>query len=458
MQVTSERDAGALAPKIDRMWDLSAAKIRAIERRHGSAPEVLVHTVNGRYTGREWTAWTLGFRIGSALLQFDATGDRKAFERGRRRTIDVMPPHLTDAGVHDHGFQNVSTYGNLLRLAREQKYASAEWERRCYETALRCSGAVQARRWTDLGNGQGFIHSFNGPQSLFVDTIRSLRSLAIAHRLGQVLLDEGGRQVSLLDRLVTHARTTARYLVDDGTGRDVYTARGRVAHEAVFSPADGSFRCLSSQQGYSPFTTWTRGLAWAMCGFAELIEFLETLTDAELRPSGGRRAVRAFMLDAACATCDSYIAHTPADGIPYWDDGAPGLQHLGDYLSRPADPFNAHEPVDSSAAAIAAQGLLRLGHVLGTMTPAKGGRYWQAGLAILDTLLGEPYLSRSPKHEGLLLHALYHRPRGWDASPAGGTVPCGESVMWGDYHLREVALYVQRIIRREPYLTFWGPT
>ena len=28
--------------------------------------------------------------------------------------------------------------------------------------------------------------------------------------------------------------------------------------------------------------------------------------------------------------------------------------------------------------------------------------------------------------------------------------------MWGDYHAREVALYVQRIIENKPYLTFFG--
>jgi hypothetical protein len=61
------------------------------------------------------------------------------------------------------------------------------------------------------------------------------------------------------------------------------------------------------------------------------------------------------MLKAAKATCDFYIDNTPVDGVPYWDTGAPGLNKLGDYLNRPADPFNDHEPVDSSAAAIAAQ-------------------------------------------------------------------------------------------------------
>jgi len=76
---------------------------------------------------------------------------------------------------------------------------------------------------------------------------------------------------------------------------------------------------------------------------------------------------------------------------------------------------------------------------------------------VLGTLLGEPYLSVSRRHEGLLLHSVYHRPNGWDSVPQGRTVPCCESSMWGDYHLREAALYVQRLARREPYLTFWGP-
>jgi len=225
--------------------------------------------------------------------------------------------------------------------------------------------------------------------------------------------------------------------------------RGRVAHESIFNLNDGSYRCPNSQQGFSPFTTWTRGLAWIMCGYAELLEFFETLS--------GQAPVQALMLKAAQAACDYYIEQAAADGIPYWDTGAPLLHKLGDYLNRPADPHNDFEPVDSSAAAIAAQGLLRLGRYLQKNgRTQEGKRYWQAGLTVLDTLLGEPYLSAGARHQGLILHSVYHRPNGWDYVPPGRKVSCGESSMWGDYHAREAALYVQRIIRQEPYLQFWG--
>ena len=464
-----------LRPSLERFWALSGEKIRLVERRFDPARGAPVFTARGRYTTRGWTEWTQGFQYGSALLQFDATRDPAFLELGRRATVARMAPHLTHVGVHDHGFNNVSTYGNLLRLMNEGVLPEEPWERAFYELALKVSGAVQARRWTALPEGLGYIYSFNGPHSLFADTIRSLRALAVSWRLGHALMDEGDRKVSLLARLVTHARTTARYTVYYGEGRDAYDVRGRVAHESIFNLNDGRYRCPNSQQGFSPFTTWTRGLAWVMLGFAEELEFLAGVADAELEPLGGRADVEGCLLRAAQAASDFYLANTPTDGIPYWDTGAPRLHELGDYLGRSADPFNECEPVDSSAAAIACQGLLRLGHYLnsrftphasrpsraprrranGTVAGQPGRPYVQAGLTVLKTLLDEPYLGASPKHEGLLLHTIYHRPNGWDYVPKGRRVPCGEACMWGDYHLREAALYAQRLANGQPYLAFW---
>ena len=70
-----------------------------------------------------------------------------------------MAPHISHTGVHDHGFNNVSTYGNLLRLMVEGKTDYNEWEKNFYELALKISGAVQASRWTVIKNGGVFIPS-----------------------------------------------------------------------------------------------------------------------------------------------------------------------------------------------------------------------------------------------------------------------------------------------------------
>ena len=446
----------SLTPKLEAFWTLSAAKIRLLEERYDTDQGSPVYTIGGRYTTRGWTEWTQGFQIGSSILQFDATGENELLELGRRDTFELMAPHVSHIGVHDHGFNNVSTYGNLLRLMVEGKIPSDAGERSFYELALKVSGAVQAIRWTALPKG-GYIHSFNGPHSLFVDTIRTCRALMVAHRLGHTLMGENDRRINLLGRAIDHARITATSSIYYGEGRDDYDVRGRTAHESVFNVTDGNYRCPNAQQGYSGFTTWTRGLAWAMLGYPEELEFIATLDDAELEPFGGREEIEGFMLKAARATCDFYLENSPTDGIPYWDTGAPHLHRIDRYLERPADPYNDWEPVDSSAAAIGAQGLLRLGRFLQSRGSGEAGkRYLQAGLTVIDRLFEDPYLSREDEHEGLILHSIYHRPNGWDHIPEGSRIPCGESSMWGDYHAREAALYLQKLIDGGPYYTFFG--
>jgi hypothetical protein len=455
IKLNSELKPHHFSQKLKRFWDLSGAKIDLIEKQYDAGKGSPVFTVAGKYSTRGWTEWTQGFQYGSAILQFDATGDKSFLDIGKKKTVEAMAPHVSHIGVHDHGFNNVSTYGNLLRLMKENKIPFNEWEKNFYELALKVSGAVQASRWTVIKGG-GFIHSFNGAHSLFVDTIRSCRALIVSHCLGHVFQGEGDVKIDLLERALQHMKATADYSIYYGEGRDSYDIPGRTAHESVFNVKDGNFRCPNSQQGYTGFSTWTRGLAWAMCGFAEELEWLETAKPEDLIGSGGKANAETFMLKAAKATCDFYIEHTPIDGIPYWDTGAPNLYKIQDYLTKPADPYNDFEPVDSSAACIASQGLFRLGKYLSGKGDKSGERYWQAGLTVLNTLLDEPYLSSNSNHQGLMLHSIYHRPNGWDYTPPGSKIPNGESSMWGDYHAREVCLYLQRIINNEKYYTFYN--
>ena len=184
LRIDDALTARDLLPATRRVFSASAAKISRLAARWNPADGTPVFTVRGLYTSRGWTEWTQGFQFAAPLLQWDATGEAPFLEMGRRATVERMAHHLTHVGVHDHGFNNVSTYGTLLRLLHEGRLPANEWERRFYELALKVSGAVQAARWTRLSPDLGYIYSFNGPHSLFADTVRSLRALAVSHQLG----------------------------------------------------------------------------------------------------------------------------------------------------------------------------------------------------------------------------------------------------------------------------------
>ena len=466
MKINDQLTPAALADACDRVLALGADKARLIDETWDPAKGTPVFTVEGQYTTRGWTEWTQGFQYGCMILAGDGLDDTSLIEMGRQRTVDHMLPHVTHTGVHDHGFNNLSTYGNLLRLHREGRLPKNDWEAKYYEQLIAASGAVQAARWSGTAGAPddphaahsdalGYVYSFNGPHSLFIDTMRTIRIMGVAHQLGHTLMHEGDRSANLLKRLVLHGLTTSKYIVFHGDSEHTYDRAGRTAHEGTFNRNDGAFRARSTQQGYSPFSTWTRGLAWAMCGYAEELEFFNTLDDDAFQAVCGLAksdVVQVFERNAR-QTCDHYINDvTSSDGITYWDDGAPGMSQLGNWRDRPAEPQNDHEPVDASASAIGAQGLIRLGNTLGG---DEGNRYLHAGLSVAKTLFDEPYLSTDARHQGLLLHSIYHWPNHWDHVPAGAKVSYGESSLWGDYHLLELALLIRRMAKDQPYLKFF---
>ena len=456
MKIDRRLTLKSLQPALTRFLDLAGDKIARLAGQWDPSRGTPVFTVAGRYTTRGWTEWTQGFQYGCAILQYDMTGDERFLEIGRSMTIERMAPHVSHVGVHDHGFNNLSTYGNLRRLMLEGRIASDKAELDFYELALKISGAVQAARWSTTADGAGYIYSFNGPHSLFSDTMRSLRSLIVAHQLGHTLMAENDRSINLQQRAVEHAMTTLRHNVYYGTGRDAFDVPGRVAHESIFNVVDGNYRCASTQQGYSPFSTWTRGLAWILCGCGEQLEYLAASKTKQWQASVSKTVVVAALKKAAVAVAEFHIRNSFADGIPFWDTGAPGVAQFGNIRNHPSDPHNDVESLDSSAAAICAQGYLRLGnYLLSRRDPENGVRYKAAAYTIARALFAEPYLSTDPRHQGLVLHSIYHNPNGWDHIPRTRKIACGESSMWGDYHAMELALLIKREAESAPYPRFF---
>ena len=381
--IDRQRTPADLVRSIDRLFELSGGKIRALDRRWGESSGAPVFTVGGSIR-----------RAGGPTGRRDFSSDRRCCSSTRPasrvpgdRARAHARPH--DPAPHPHRrarpwLQHREHLRGAVAARREGRIDASEWEVRLYELALKVSGAVQAPRWTPLPGG-GFIHSFNGAHSLFVDTIRSLRVLALAHALGHVLMDEQDARVSLLERLVQHAHATARFqrLLRPRARRlrrpRPRRARGDLQRRQRLVPQPQHAAGLLAVHDVDPRTRM------GDLGFAEQLEFLETVDDDALDEWGGRAAIDAWMLDAGA--CHRRLLHHPrcrGRRRAVLGHRCAGTAALGEWGGRPADPFNDHEPVDSSAAAIAAQGLLRLGRVL-----ARGrgrGAYEQAGLRTLDAL------------------------------------------------------------------------
>src|SRR5215471_5623432 len=239
-------------------------------------------------------------------LAYEFTGESKWRSTAEEYTRPLEHRKF-DRDVHDLGFVFMSKadrWHNLLPEADPTK----QWLKDLLITA----GTIQSFRWKSTGEDH-YIFSFNGPQSLFIDVMMNIRLLFRAHRLG------GSEE--LYRKAVTHARTTEKYLVRKA-GKRLVDGDGKVIHEAIFNPVRGEFRNLSSQQGYSPFTCWARGLAWAMYGFTDTYLFTRD----------------SLFLETAERCAGYYLEYTPDGGVPFWDYGAPNIPN---------------EPPDSSAAAIA---------------------------------------------------------------------------------------------------------
>jgi unsaturated chondroitin disaccharide hydrolase len=382
MKISEKIDEARLLARIERAFHYGVGQLVKMLPKWPANKPAPIYTENGVWARPAyiWTDWCPGFYAGMMWLAFEETGETKWRQTAEAYTR-ALEPRKFDRDVHDLGFIFMSTVDRWHRLVDEDDPAK-QWLKDILVTA----GTVQSFRWKETGEDH-YIYSFHGPQSLFIDIMMNIRLLFRAHQLGG---DE-----ELYRKAVAHAKTTEKYLVRK-RGDRIMDEDGAVIHEAIFNPVRGEFRNLSTQQGYSPFTCWARGLAWATYGF----------TDTYL--STGDR----FFLDTAERCAGYYLENTPDGGVPFWDYGAPRIPD---------------EPLDSSAAAIIAVAFWKLKEIEGTQRGARV--YRRAALAILDTLAGDEFLgAHDPAYEGILRHGVYHRPMNWGVD---------ESVMWGDYFFME---------------------
>jgi unsaturated chondroitin disaccharide hydrolase len=353
-----------LLPTFNAALDFAAAQAQDVLAKYpGYMP---MYTVGGRWNreGEHWTRWCEGFFPGILWLLYKHTGETKWWRPAEDYSL-VLEPRRHDRDVHDLGFLFFSTYLRWYHLTGFEALR---------EVLIDAGRSLALRRQRG-----GYLASFIGPQSLFIDIMMNVGLILWA---ANATADEGLRQIAL-----EHCRTTARTLVrpDGGT-----------AHEGIFDVATGQFLHQSTHQGWAADSTWSRGLAWAVYGFT-----------AVHRLSG-----EAEFLDVARRCADCYLRRSPEGLVPPWDFDLPP---------------EAPALWDSSAAAITASGLWDLSEQVAE--PADRDRYRQAALVILQTLCSDRFLARSQRGwEGILLHGIYHYHKKL------GVV---ESVVWGDHFFVE---------------------
>ena len=339
-----------------------------------------IYTEEGKWQheGPAWTHWCDGFLPGMMWLFYKHLGadkpDAKFWMDQAIRYSQPLEHRKLDTEVHDLGFIFISTYHR--------------WSKFTGDPALRevviQAGKTMAQRFNEQGQ---YLRSFVAEDSIFIDIMMNVGIIFYAAR---ELNDKRLRDIA-----VRHSNTTRRFLV---------RGDGSTAHEGIFDLSTGEFLRQSTQQGFRGDSCWSRGLTWALYGFCTAYEY--------------SRDPRFLKTSEECA--DYYIAHTPADGIAPWDYNAP--------------PEN-RSVVDTSAAAIAAAGLLRLCRQAPDLV--KGHFYWSTAIHILRTLCTSYLGDSDPRWEGILKGGVYHIHKGLGVD---------ESVMWGEYFFVEALEEALRVL------------
>ena len=331
-----------------------------------------MYTKDGKWKhgGPAWTQWCDGFFPGMMWIFHkraveSGNGDPQYWLDQAIRYSKPLEPRKSDRDTQDLGFIFLATYHRWYKMTKNPQL----------NEVLIQAGRTLAMRFNDKGN---YLRSFVAENSLFIDMMMNVGIIFYAAR------ETGDKK--LRDIALRHAHTTRRVLV---------RGDGSSAHEGIFDLDTGAFLHQSTQQGYRGDSCWSRGLAWGLYGFTTCYEYSSD----------------PYFLATAEKLADYYIAHTPGDGVPPWDYNAPAGKRV---------------LVDSSAAAIAGAGLLRLSRM--HHDPAKAHFYWELGAHIVKSLCDKYLASDDKKQEGILRGGVYHLHKG---------IGVDESVMWGEYFFIE---------------------
>jgi len=330
---------------------------------------------DGTWIQKETSDWVSGFFAG-ILWDFYEYTNNSFWEKQARRWNAALEKEKFNTKTHDLGFMLYNSFGTGYRLTRDENYK-----------AILLQGAESLI--TRFNPNVGTIMSWNSiPENhlTIIDNMMNLEYLCWATKVS------GDRKY--LDIATSHANVTLE---------NCFREDGSSYHVINYDPQTGKVKEKKTKQGYSTESSWARGQAWG--GYGYTMMYRET-TDERY-------------LEIARKTFDRFIERLPGDVIPYWDFDAPNI---------------TNEPRESSAAAIAASGLLELStHVKNTVDQK---RYFDTAVNLLRALSTDEYLATSHQYQCILLHS-------------NGSVPEGANVdvnfTYADYYYVEALLRLKKL-------------
>jgi unsaturated chondroitin disaccharide hydrolase len=313
--------------------------------------------------------WTTSFWPGMLWLASDLSGE-DLFKRAALSHVDSFADrveHGIGLETHDLGFLYTLSCVTAWRRAGEERALRAALAAADHLMArfLEPAGIIQA--WGDL----------NDPRQRGRTIIDSLMNTPLLFWAGEMTGD-----ARYAEAAVRHTTQLRDHILrpDDST-----------FHTFYWDAETGEPLRGETEQGHADDSCWARGQAWGIYGFA--LNHRYTGDPSFLEAS--RRCARYF------------LAHLPADSVPYWD------LSFGD---------GSTQERDSSAAAIAVCGL----NELAGQDPEAG--YQAAGDRILGSLIDSFSTARQPDSNALILHGVYDKPK---------NVGVDEGNLWGDYFYLE---------------------
>ncbi|KAF2161423.1 glycoside hydrolase family 88 protein [Zasmidium cellare ATCC 36951] len=297
----------------------------------------------GTYVDTDAEGWTAGFFPDSLWQLYH----RKTTLVSHRRPYENEPdldqwlsqtqawtdPLITNVNLtntHDIGFL-AKPFESALNYNNETKYLPVLGRMSLNLASRYVPAPGVIRSWNT--NNDSFSQRGSHEDSVLV-IIDNMMNLALLARSASTYT----HNETLLEIAVFHAnRTRDHHIRPDGSS----------FHVCDYSGTTGELYLCRTAQGLADNSTWARGQAWAIYGFAEIYSF--TGDESYLQTS----------IQAA----DWFLEHLPQDGVPFWDFDAPYLRNV--------------TPRDSSAATIAASGLLLLQEQIDNKAGSGGGWHGQ---------------------------------------------------------------------------------